>query len=309
MRAHLTHKLVGDGKGKLPDHILTPIFLADPSHQIKVMSSPFFKLAQGETKDPQRCKKIDAMRLKKYIGCWIYQNNHLPIDEFMAKSKAPVEHLFNCHEWCDAEWCWAKQLDEKQVELTNRNMKEMHDVLNYDSDSNSSSSSWETVSSHDSNDSIPTLVDRSGKKINVIDTLPSDINTNEKMSKSMVSPDEESEGMDATWVPIDDVDQSEDDTDSEGYDGLDADELKECSFFAKYNETYDCDEMMFTVDDLEEMKTRERVMMERTERGYYRSKTDHEQLYLQIMDEYARFITRPMLLMLNHPYSTQKTKQ
>ena len=62
--------------------------------------------------------------------------------------------------------------------------------------------------------------------------------------------------------------------------------------------------MLFTADDLEEMKTRERIMMERTERGYYRSKTDHEQLYLQIMDEYARFITRPMLLMLNHPYST-----
>ena len=49
-------------------------------------------------------------------------------------------------------------------------------------------------------------------------------------------------------------------------------------------------------------------MMERTQRGYYRSKTDHEQLYLQIMDEYARFITRAMLLMLNHPYSTQKNE-
>lgn len=62
MRAHLQYLVdSADGKGKLPDHIPTPIFLADPSHWIKVMSSPTFKLAQGETRDPQRCKKIDAM--------------------------------------------------------------------------------------------------------------------------------------------------------------------------------------------------------------------------------------------------------
>ena len=47
MRARLQYKLVVDGKGKLPDHIPTPIFLADPSHRNKVISSPFFKLAQG----------------------------------------------------------------------------------------------------------------------------------------------------------------------------------------------------------------------------------------------------------------------
>ena len=118
---------------------------------------------------------------------------------------------------------------------------------------------------------------------------------------------EDSEEIDPTWNPLDNVSDS-DDTDREEYIGLDEDELKECSFFAKYDETYDCDENMFTNDDLEEMKTRERVMMERTQRGYYRSKTDHEQLYLQIMDEYARFITRAMLLMLIHPYSTQKNE-
>ena len=44
IRAHLQHTV--NGKGKLPDHIPTPIFLADPSHRIKVMASPIFKLAQ-----------------------------------------------------------------------------------------------------------------------------------------------------------------------------------------------------------------------------------------------------------------------
>ena len=38
MRAHIQHP---EGGGKLPDHIYTPIFLADPSHCIKVMAGPF----------------------------------------------------------------------------------------------------------------------------------------------------------------------------------------------------------------------------------------------------------------------------
>ena len=58
MRAHLQH---ASNNGKLPDRIPTPNFLADPSHRIKVTASPFFKMAQGETKDPMRCKKIDVM--------------------------------------------------------------------------------------------------------------------------------------------------------------------------------------------------------------------------------------------------------
>ena len=56
------------------------------------------------------------------------------------------------------------------------------------------------------------------------------------------------------------------------------------------------------------MKLREKTMSERTERGYYRSKEDHEELYWQIMEEYSRFITRPMLLQLNHKWSTQKKR-
>ena len=57
MRSHLQY----DGKGKLPTHVPIPTFLADPSHRVKVMSTPIFKLTQGETKDPRQCKKIDAL--------------------------------------------------------------------------------------------------------------------------------------------------------------------------------------------------------------------------------------------------------
>ena len=61
MRTHIQHVAKC---GKLPEN-------PDPIHCFKVMSSPIFKLAQGESKDAKRCKEIDAMRLKKYIGCFI----------------------------------------------------------------------------------------------------------------------------------------------------------------------------------------------------------------------------------------------
>ena len=160
------------------------------------MASPIFKLAQKESKDPKRCKKIDAMRLKKYIGCFIYQNHHLPIDEFMRKAKAPVEHMFNSH-----EWCWAKQLDDKQLELTTAHMKRKHDedqLRDSDSDSDSfSHSSWSTCSDSDVQD----------------------------------GGDDEGDDSDVSWnPPVNCVESDSDDEEEEDF-GLDEDELKECSFF------------------------------------------------------------------------------
>ena len=114
MRSLLKHQTNHD-KGKLSCEIPQPIFLADPSHRIKVMCKPFFKMVSN-TKDPSKCKTIDALRIKKYLGCWIYKNRLLPLDQFVQKSRAPIEHLFNCHEWCDADWCWSKALTEKSHE-------------------------------------------------------------------------------------------------------------------------------------------------------------------------------------------------
>ena len=54
--------------------------------------------------------------------------------------------------------------------------------------------------------------------------------------------------------------------------------------FLKYNETYGCDRLIFTSDDLEEMKLREKTMSELTERGYYRSKQDHELSLIHISE-------------------------
>ena len=127
MRALLQHRSNHD-KGLLPSHIPQPVFLADPSHRIKVMSKPFFKMVTT-TKDPNLCKMIDALRIKKYLGCFIYKNRHLPLSDFVKKAHAPIEHLFNCHEWCDSEWCFAKSLTEKSHERT---MARVTEVSKYD---------------------------------------------------------------------------------------------------------------------------------------------------------------------------------
>ena len=115
MRCHLQHQS-SDPKGKLSNNIPEPKFCADPSHCIKVMSAPIFKMVT-KTKDPNKCKQVDALRIKKYTGCCIYKNRNLPISEFVANAKAPIEHLFNDHQWCHANWCWAKGLDNKTHEL------------------------------------------------------------------------------------------------------------------------------------------------------------------------------------------------
>ena len=236
MRAHLQYE-DDSAKGKLPTHIPVPTFLADPSHRVKVMSSPIFKLAQGETKDPRQCKKIDALRIKKYIGCYIYQNRNLPISEMIKKAKAPIEHLFNCHEWCDPEWCWAKQLDAKQHELTTRIMEQNHqEEQESSSDSDSDESNWET----DSDCSIPTPP--------VVNNTDDDDDDSDWATCCLSNSDEELE-----------VEEM----------GLEEEKAKECACFSKYEETYDVDASIFTPDDLKEIKNSERVMMERNDRGYH----------------------------------------
>lgn len=47
-------------KGKFPLDIMHPIFLADPSHRIKVMLKPYFKMVT-KPKDLSKWKSVDAL--------------------------------------------------------------------------------------------------------------------------------------------------------------------------------------------------------------------------------------------------------
>ena len=92
MRSHLRNV---ENDGKLPIDIPEPIFLADPSHRIKTMCTPIYKMITS-TKDPKKCKKIDFLRVKKYTSCYIYQNRNAPLEDLVKRARAPIEHLFKC---------------------------------------------------------------------------------------------------------------------------------------------------------------------------------------------------------------------
>ena len=58
-----------------------------------------------KSKDPTKLKMIDAMRMKKYIGCYITQNRQ-------GNAIAPVEHLFDEHSFYDSSWCYSIEIEE-----------------------------------------------------------------------------------------------------------------------------------------------------------------------------------------------------
>ena len=64
IRSLLKHK-DNNPKEQLDIKIPQPIFFVDPSHYIKLMSKPFFKMVT-KTKDPMKCKTIDALRIKMF---------------------------------------------------------------------------------------------------------------------------------------------------------------------------------------------------------------------------------------------------
>ena len=66
--------------------------------------------------------------------------------------------------------------------------------------------------------------------------------------------------------------------------------------------------MYFAPSDREEMKVRERVMLDRKSSGYYMCKIKHKHLQDGMMRQCNRYIERTMLVQLNHPYSTQKNE-
>ena len=102
--------------GKLLAGVPEPIFLADPGHRVKVMVKPIFTMVTT-TKNPDDIKNLDALRLKKYTSCYIMRHRTDDFESFLKNARAPVEHLFNSHEFCDASWCWAKEIEVRMQKI------------------------------------------------------------------------------------------------------------------------------------------------------------------------------------------------
>ena len=88
-----------------------PEILADPTHLVKTITKYFYFLEESAV------KKSHAERLKKYWGYFIKQQRYNNLDEMKNASKAPLNHLFNIHDFCNSTWCMAKKNETTRPEI------------------------------------------------------------------------------------------------------------------------------------------------------------------------------------------------
>ena len=134
MRALLRWFSIINKRGRLPTEIPEPEWLADPSHRTKVIAKPIFNLANA-SKKISSCTKIDAIRFKKYVGYMLKRNRNRSISEISKASKAVIEHLFNCHDFCNIDWCRPlKNMKEGKKEEGSQSFyrNKVHDKKLYD---------------------------------------------------------------------------------------------------------------------------------------------------------------------------------
>ena len=115
-------------------------------------------------------------------------------------------------------------------------------------------------------------------------------------------------------IESDSSEYSESDEDDDDGDVTDDDllrmseeEKKDAKYLAIFqNSSEHFDEEIMSVDDVNDLKKLEQSMMDRTDKGYYRCKVQHETFYKECKTALAKYITPEMLTMLQHNISTKK---
>jgi len=102
--------------GKLPVEIEEPTFLADFNHRVKSVGRALYELAvMGKKKSP--VTKDLAKRIKGYWSKILKQVKLLDLvedwKEIQKRVSAPIEHIFNNHQHCQVEWCYAKKAQQE----------------------------------------------------------------------------------------------------------------------------------------------------------------------------------------------------
>ena len=256
MRSLLVHKSSDNDKGGLPATIPAITFFADPTHRIKVMAKPAYSKVT-DTKDPKKCKKHDANRLKKYIGCYIAKSKNLPLEEFCLKARAPVEHLFNCHEWCDSSWCWAKELSDKAF----------NDIMSKRDSDGQLNDHITPQCDGQLNDSISPQCD---------DQLNDNISQHDDSSFDSTGSDFYDNGSVTS-------DEGDDDDEGGGNDDaleMSAEEKEDVKQLFSFEASYldDNEGAIFSISDQERLRERELAMMKRNKEGYYCCKVNRSAL-------------------------------
>ena len=68
---------------------------------------------------------------------------------------------------------------------------------------------------------------------------------------------------------------------------------------------YETEDLVFTDSELEDLKTKEQILLERNNRGYYRCRNKHAVVYDKIMQTLEPYLSDENLRQLFHPYHTQ----
>ena len=101
-------------KGKLDEEIPEPSFIADPSHRVKVVAKHIFFIVNESRAQQCGCTKVDTLWINKYWGYMIKNNRDKTIEELIEASKVPLEHMFNSHDNCSAEWCFETRQEHQK---------------------------------------------------------------------------------------------------------------------------------------------------------------------------------------------------
>ena len=98
--------------GRLPLHVKEPTFLSDPSHRKKTVGKHLYNLA-NLPKYKSKVSKALASKLMTAYGYMLFDIRQLDWNKdrklIMDKAKAPLEHRFNNHVYCDPSWCRSKR--------------------------------------------------------------------------------------------------------------------------------------------------------------------------------------------------------
>ena len=78
--------------------------LAYPSHCVKVVAKHIFSIVNDGKAHRCECTKAYAIRLKKDWGYMMKNNRGKNLEELQQARKVPLEHMFNSHDKCGAEW-------------------------------------------------------------------------------------------------------------------------------------------------------------------------------------------------------------
>ena len=98
--------------GRLPNSVTPPHFLADFNHRVKSVGRAVYELALM-SKSQSMVDKNLAKRMKQYWSKMLQQIKKLHCEkdwnEIQERVRAPLEHVFNNHEFCQESWCYALQ--------------------------------------------------------------------------------------------------------------------------------------------------------------------------------------------------------